>query len=329
MSETSDVVPAAPLAMAAARSRRLLTALEARLAELLAECAGVACVAAAGSLARLEAGPGSDLDAIIVTDGPAGAPRALVERVYAALDGLPLRAPKTWGIYVEPIDVATLCNPGARGALNEPPPDFGRRFQFLLDTRPLYGAARHDELQRQVLEWYVGAGAAAGFDLLLHDLQRYRHAYAAWQSCKFDRDDADGWYLRQVKLGSSRLLGFAGLLLLLGESSRHLARVDWLAARLPLTPLERVRAVVGVYDPPTLARIEFHYESVLAALFDPAARAALVRASPASAAALPATWPPVYASLAQHLAILQALVTRFVLARSGDWAPAFFARLVC
>jgi hypothetical protein len=286
-------------------------------------------VAAAGSLARLEAGPGSDLDAIIVTDAPNAAPRTVVERVYGALAGLPLRTPKAWGIYVEPIDVATLCDTGARGALDEPPADFGRRFQFLLDTRAVYGKLAHDGLRRRILEWYVGAGAVAGFDLLLHDLQRYRHAYAAWQSCKFERDDDDGWYLRQAKLGSVRLLGFAGLLLLLGESSRHAARVDWLAARLALTPLERVRAVIGAYDPPTLARIEFHYESVLARLFEPAMRAALVQASPPDAASLPQEWPPVYADIAQHGAALQALLTRFLLARSGDWAPSFFARLLC
>lgn len=329
MSVSPFAAPAAPLAMAAARSRALLAVLEARLAAGLADFPAVDCVAAAGSLARLEVGPDSDLDAIIVTDAPVAAPRALVARVYEAIADLPLRAPKPWGIYVQPIDVATLCDPRARGALDEAPANFGRRFQFLLDTRPLYGGARHDELRRRVLEWYVGAREDVGFDLLLHDLQRYRHAYAAWQSCKFEREGDDGWYLRQAKLGSSRLLGFAGLLLLLGESSRQPGRVDWLAERLRLTPLERVRAVIGAYDPVTLARVEFHYESVMALLFVPAARAALVAASPPDAASLPHAWPPLYAEIAQHTAALEQLLTRFVLARAEVWAPSFFARLCC
>ncbi|HMM75240.1 MAG TPA: hypothetical protein PJ986_06010 [Gammaproteobacteria bacterium] len=325
----SEVPFAAPLAMAAARSRALIAALEARLTAALADCPAVHCVAAAGSLARLEAGPGSDLDAIIVTDAPVAAPRALAARVYEALADLPLRAPKPWGLYVEPIAVATLCDPRARGALDEAPANFGRRFQFLLDTRPLYGRAAHDELQRRVLQWYLGAREEAGFDLLLHDLQRYRHAYAAWQSCKFDREADDGWYLRQAKLGSSRLLGFTGLLLLIGESSRQPARADWLAAHLRLTPLERVRAVIGAYDAVTLARVEFHYESVMALLFDPELRAALVQASPPDAATLPDAWPAPYAEIAQHTAALERLLTRFVLARAAVWAPSFFARLCC
>lgn len=328
MNEVSSTAPRSPLAMAHGRALALVAALEARLDELLAGHAEALCVAAAGSLARLEVGPGSDLDAIIVTAAPVPAPGALVERVYAALTDLPLRAPKSRGIYVEPIDLQTLLDPRARGALAEAPGDFGRRFQFLLETRPLYGHAAHASLQRRVLEWYVGAQEASGFALLLHDLQRYLHAYASWQSCKFERDADDGWYLRQAKLGSSRLLGFAGLTLLLGESSRQQQRVDWLAERLPLTPLERVRTVMAAHDPVALAQVEFHYEYVMSKLFTPALRAALVDASPPDAAALPSEWPAVYADLAPHNAALHRLLTRFVLARTSAWAPSFFEQLL-
>lgn len=328
MRATSFAVPASPLVMAAGRSRALSSVLETRLAAVRDEFPQVVCVAAGGSLARLEVGPGSDLDAIIVTDGKVRAPRALSERVYGALGDLPLQVPKPWGIYVDPIDVNDLLDPRARGALDEAPATFGRRFQFLLDTRPLAGADAHASVQRQVLDWYVGRHAATGFDLLLHDLQRYRHAYVVWQSCKFDRDADDGWYLRQAKLGSSRLIGFVGLLLLLGESSRQRSCVDWLAGQLPLTPLERVRAVLGAHDRLTLARVEFHYESIMAQLFTPGCRAALIATSPSTAAALPATWPAPYAGIVIHATALRDLLTRFVLARRRDWAPSFIAGML-
>ncbi len=312
--------------MAAARSRALLAALETRLANALADAPEVYCVAAAGSLARLESGADSDLDALIVTRAPSAAPDALVARVYGTLSGLPLRAPKASGIYVAPVTVESLLDPRARGALDETPANFGRRFQFLLEARPVYGQREHARLQRRILEWY--AGDAADLDLMLHDLQRYRHAYAAWQTCKFDRSDEDGWYLRQIKLHSARLLGFTGLLLLLAESARRRDRLDWLAARLPLTPLERLRTVIGTYDPLTLARIEFHYEWIVARLCVPAVRAALVAASPTAATA-PAPRPAIYAELDAHAAALRELLTRFVLARAGGWPLSFYAALCC
>lgn len=321
-------VPRAPLAMARGRSLALVELLEAKLAERLADLPEIVCVAAAGSLARLESGPGSDLDAIVVTATTSDAPQTLMARVYGALADLPLQAPKAWGTYVSPISVATLLNTQVRGALDEPPADFGRRFQFLLDTRALYGHGAHAALRRQVLDWYVNDGPARGFALLLHDLQRYRHAYHVWQSFKFERDADDGWYLRQAKLGTSRLLGFAGLGLLLGESSRHAARSDWLAERLPLTPLERVQDVIGAYDPALLARVEFHYESALSLLFSPATRAALVAASPVDPREIPAQPPAAYAEVAQHAAALRALLTRFVLARRGVWAPSYYEHLL-
>ncbi len=302
--------------------------LEQRLARAMSDLPGLVCVAAAGSLARLEAGPQADLDAIVVTDGVAE--HGAAERVYAALDGLPLRAPKSWGIYHAPVELRELLAPGARGALDEAPAVFGKRFQFLLDTRPLYGHAAHASLRRRVLDWYtVGEDPAQGqLTALVRDLQRYQHAYATWQAHKFERDEEDGWYLRQAKLGSTRLVGFAGLLLLLGASSSRADKLDWLAAHLDLTPFERVATVMRASDAAAFVALAAHYEAVHRHLLSAGVRDELVAQSPRCAAELPRTWPPVYATLAEHNRELRRLLTRFVLDRRDDWAPDFHAQLL-
>lgn len=322
------------LAASRLRSVALLRTLSSRLADALADGAGVLTVAAAGSLGRLEVGAGSDLDGIVVVDdrcepGQAG---ALVERVYAALGDCPIRLPKSTGIFRSPITPGALCAPGARGSLAEAPAVFGKRIQFLLDTRPLHGAAAYSALQARILEWYAGSRRAMDADaqcsLLINDLQRYRHAYAGWQRHKYERSADDGWYLRQAKLRSSRALTFAGLLLLLGASSRRADKLDWLHARLGLTPLERVHAVMGELDPAGFRFVADGYDRLHALLSDPQVRAELVEASPASAASAPARHPPVYAEIHRLSGELLRRLSGFVLARRDEWHPDFFSELM-
>jgi len=322
-------------ALAASRrqSEALLHSLSPRLAEALAGSDAVLTVAAAGSLGRLEIGPGSDLDGIVVVDERCepGLGGALLDRVYAALGDSPLRLPKTAGIFRSPITPAALCAPAARGALDEPPAVFGKRIQFLLDTRPLHGARAYSTLQARILEWYAGPGPATRRDaqcsLLINDLQRYRHAYAAWQRHKFERSTDDGWYLRQAKLRASRALTFAGLLLLLGASSRREDKLDWLQARLALTPLERVHAVMGEHDPRGFHRLAVAYDRVHALLADPLVRGELVGASPLSPETVPACHPPAYQEIHDLSGDILRRLSRFVLERRDEWHPDFFAEL--
>ena len=329
-----DYAPLPALAASRQQSLALLRTVSARLEEALADSDAVLTVAAAGSLGRLETGAGSDLDGIVVVDDrcDSGEATALVERVYAALRDCPLRLPKTAGIFRSPVTPGALCAPGARGSLVEAPAVFGKRIQFLLDTRPLYGAAAYSTLQGRILEWYAGSIPALDADaqcsLLINDLQRYRHAYAGWQRHKYERSAEDGWYLRQAKLRTSRALTFAGLLLLLGASSRRPDKLDWLRARLALTPLERVHAVMGETDPAGFRHVADAYDRLHALLSDSRIRAELVEASPASAATAPARHPPVYVEIHRLSGELQRRLSRFVLERRDEWHPDFFSELM-
>jgi len=318
------------LATSRAASLALVEDLTARLSAALTSTAAVITVAAAGSLGRLEATGSSDFDGIVVIADDAAEDPA--EVVYAALTDSALALPKPWGIYRQGIRVGALCAPAARGALDETPTVFGKRIQFLLDTRPLYAPKPYVELQTRILEWYSAPGLASDPDrqwtLLINDLQRYLHAYAAWQQYKFERDATDGWYLRQAKLRGSRLLTFAGLVLLLGASSRQRDKPAWLLERLALTPFERVQAVMCAYDDTMFRCLATHYEAVHALLSEPANRAALAAQSPGCEADLPSVWPAPYAAIHRHGGQILRLLTHFVLARRGDWHPDFFGYLM-
>lgn len=312
-------------------SQHLLSRLAAALAKLPGALDGVETVIAAGSLGRLEAHAGSDFDGILIA--AAGAPAVVPDAVFEAVAACGLKPPKPDGIYRATVTADTLCQASARGSLDEPAAHFGKRMQVLLDTRAVTGDAAFQRLQRQILDWYAGGRLQrypdAQWTLLLNDLSRYLHAYAGWQQFKFSRSDDDGWYLRQAKLRSSRMLTFAGLMLLLGESSvLGTDKLDWVAARLALSPLGRVAAVMRPHDASAFERLLVDYEAVHALLATPAVRAALISESPADDDVMRAAYPEVYAPIHAHSRRMLRELSQFVLARRADWHPDFFSYLL-
>lgn len=332
MKSTQPPFPAAEcpaLAASWAASRRLLTALRTELGALGPLPGGVT-LAAVGSLGRREAHQASDFDLVAVAEDGTAASAALAP-VFALAAQLGLALPKAQGIYRDVLPRSQLCPSAGRGSLQESPAAFGRRMALLLDAQPLGPAPALRKLQREVLRWYaagkVGRVPEAQWGFLLHDLQRYAHAYAAWQDFRFDHAADDAWLLRQAKLAGSRLLTFAGLLCLLGASSTlGLGKGRWVQARLALTPLQRLRTVMEPVDPVGFGLLCADYEAVHARLADPAKRDELVRASPSSFDE--SLRPGATQREIQRLgASLRQRIAGFLLARRRDWHPDFFAGL--
>lgn len=320
------------LAAAAGYSRQVQGRLIAALERERPHLDTIATVAVGGSLGRLEAHSKSDIDGLVIGIEGAPAPtfRAQSHRVSTLLAGSELKPPKSGGIYLEGVDVGVLLAPGAQGSLAEAPQVFGFRIGLLLDAQPLYMPGACRRLQRDILCWY-GQGfhdrdPCASWTLLINDVQRYLHAYAGWQQYKFDRGADDGWLLRQAKLRSSRVLSFAAMLCVLGETNDLADKHERVLAFLRLTPLERLHAIMTHYDAPQFAALLDSYEAVLAALSDADTRRALVNHSPTSAATLDAS--AAGAEVQQHGARIMQILTAFILARQADWDPRFFVRLV-
>lgn len=295
----------------------------------------VVTLAAAGSLGRMEALAHSDCDLIVIIDddleGQADAARRIMDAVWACLEPLDLRLPKSWGIFVEPASIAGLTRPEALGNLNDSRSLFGKRLQCLLDSQPLFRPRQFRQLQRRLLDWYATAflheHADKTWTYLLNDLVRYYRSYAAWQQFELKIEHDDSWYIRNAKLRTSRLTMYAGLLLLIGECSRQADsdRIGWLLDKLTLTPLERIAWVMQQYPgyEDEVVRLFECYEVFLAAMNDASVRTALIEQAPRKPEDLPPKKIPEYQPIHDGSAEIMDILTRFILARGNDWSRRF------
>lgn len=327
-----DYRAAPALAAARRRSTALLGAAARKLDRLpLVE---LETIALAGSLGRLEVSANSDFDCIAVArDGASPAALAAdLERVHGVFAALGLRVPKADGIYREAIERAALLAPLARGSLDEVPATFGKRMQFLLDARPVYGPTRFVHLRRAIIDWYgadfIERDGTKSWTFLLNDVQRYLHAYAGWQQFKLTRSVADSWELRQAKFRSVRVVTLAGLLLLLGVSNHRPDKIAWLERQLDATPLERLAAVMNRYDRSAFSRVLSAYEFIFTRLADPTFRSRLIVGGPDQQSGF--TVPPsaAFHELDSAATTLMETLTVFLVARWEDWDRRFFTRLL-
>lgn len=316
----------------------------ARVAEALADfdpaAEKVVTLAAAGSLGRMEALSHSDCDLIVVVPehvaSDSDQAQAIMQEVWQRLEPQDLRLPKSWGIFVEPVSIAGLTRPEALGNLNDSQAVFGKRLQCLLDTQPLFRPGGFRQVLKAILDWYATAFASQApgkqWTYLLNDLIRYYRSYAAWQQFELKVEHDDSWYIRNAKLRTSRLTMYAGMLLLLGESSRRQPadKVDWLLEQLTMTPLERLAWCMQQYHD---ARDEIPallscYETFLAAMADEAIRTALIEQAPRTLDDLPPEMIEAYQPIQESSAEIMAILTRFVLNRRDDWHPRFLQYLL-
>lgn len=235
--------------------------------------AAVQTVYLAGSLGRMEQLSQSDADVIVIVQDEieAGSPASKVafDSVWNQLEGLGLAKPKAGGVFAVADTSARLCDAATRGVIDEDMGVFGRRFQMLLDSQPVYGIEEFERIQAAVLDRYASDflehNPHKQWTYLLNDLIRYFRSLCVrtqWIS------DVGQWRLINSKLRHSRLMNYAGLLLLLGECSLREDKVDWLKARMKWTPLERVAAVFAAHVDPRWSVIGKAYADFLSSMHD-------------------------------------------------------------
>jgi predicted nucleotidyltransferase len=331
-------------------SARTLSAAAAALeASPLDDC--IASIVVAGSLGRMEAAAYSDCDIIVVvddeTDPNSEQSAKALSNVWQRLEALELRLPKSWGIFSNACNTAALTQPESLGDLNESRDIFGKRIQLLLDCQPVYERQNITQipdlstyssfrsLQKYVVDWYATAFVNAHKDkqwtYLLNDLIRYFRSYAAWHQFKLTVEHDDSWYIRNAKLRTSRLIMYAGLLFLLGESSRiGFGKPKWLLDHLTLTPLERVLYAFARhgYAQADTQRFLENYNAYFETMRDPQVRASLVDSTPTQVTELPPQFNASYAIVAEHAAQLQTALMKFTLSRLPHWHPKFTEYLV-
>lgn len=209
----------------------------------------VVTVYVCGSMGRMEQIPSSDCDLIIVTvdDVPPGSKRGqeIHADLWSRLEPLGLIRPKPNGIFSETVTWWQLINPETRGQVDEDQFIYGKRIQLLLDSQPVFNETAFRELVHDVLQRFqrVDDSPEEQWVGLLNEVIRYWKALGT-RTLWLDDVSPGTWRYLNIKFKHSRNLLIFGLLILLGEASVVTENSrGWLAARLSLTPLERVAAL--------------------------------------------------------------------------------------
>lgn len=245
-------------------------------------------VVVCGSYGRGEAGPQADLDSYVLYEPEHTAEaraRVLARRVHGAARAAGIRQPADGGAFESAQSTDALIN--TIGGVADVNQITTRRLLMLLEGRALAGNTVFRRTLDGLIATYVqdhhGRDDPATF--LLNDVIRYYRSICVDFEMKTRGAEAKGWGLRNVKLVFSRkLLYVSGVVAaaetagLAVEEKRRL-----LGGLLGRPPIDRMLDVCG---PAALAPALGHYDRFLAALDDPANRAAL-DVPPAEARALP------------------------------------------
>ncbi|MEN2976085.1 hypothetical protein P7L78_15950 [Tistrella bauzanensis] len=252
-------------------------------------------VVVCGSYGRGEAGPQADLDSYVLYDPRAAAgkrgdgcemaARQLAGRVHRAAAIAGIRQPADGGAFEATQSADALIN--TIGGVEDGNQITTRRLLMLLEGRALAGAPVFRRSLDGLIATYVqdhhGRDDPATF--LLNDVIRYYRSICVDFEMKTRGAAAKGWGLRNVKLVFSRKLLYVSGVVAAGET----AGLDVPAKRALLSrllgrpPIDRL---LDIYGPGPLLPALARYDRFLAALDDPANRAAL-DVPPAEARGLP------------------------------------------
>ena len=288
----------------------------------------VVTIGLAGSFGRLEASPTSDADYImIVRDKDTTHTEADNALLNEAIQDLGAKPPNAKGVFYNPEISDTLADIGATDEKN---PVLAKRLLLLLESRPIFNDDNFDELIDSIFDKYtthLTSDAAKEFTFLLNDLIRYFRFICVSYQENFWRDD-DTWALRNLKLRHSRLMMYAGLLMMLGEASKRSGKdkMKVVRERLHLTPLERLAWVYQQNEDDGLARLLGLYNVFVARLSDQSWR---TRIKGISNQDYDKRYDVAeFGEVKANSDALQAELTRFVLSRKGFWSNRFFEYLL-
>ena len=206
----------------------------------------------------------SDLDLLIVLDDRRTvvsdeSAEALFNQVWQRVDVATQgdARPKAGGVFSQCVSWRALTDSTVRGIVNEDVTTFGQRMQLILDAQPLLHQKSFDDLQAELLNWYLETRVsqlfeeAGPFSWLRQDVQRYWRSI--WSRAYWLHEDhAEKSIEVNVKLRSSRAAIMAAFLYAVDAAQRTGGdtsdAVAALQERLTTTPLERLTAQLSAAD---------------------------------------------------------------------------------
>ncbi|OHD85717.1 MAG: hypothetical protein A3J39_00840 [Sulfuricurvum sp. RIFCSPHIGHO2_12_FULL_44_8] len=286
----------------------------------------VVTVAMAGSFGRLEGCTSSDADYILIVNDLSKASvkedrRVLSETIRRLGAALPNKA----GVFAEPRTVNQLIK--NIGKTTESTDILGKRMLLLLESRPVFDDKGYEKVVSQIFNRYseyVIREPAKEFVFLLNDLIRYFRFICVNYQSSFWRQN-EQWPIRNLKLRHSRIIMYAGLLMLLGETSKYEdnKKIDLVVKALPWTPLDRIAWVYRQNKDQSFFRVAGLYDVFLSKLSDPDLRNILNNIKYDSRYSI-----PLFSELKANSDALVAELTRFIWCRRNQWSDRFFEYVI-
>jgi len=200
------------------------------------------CISVAGSFGRFEASSLSDLDYIIISDDE-DEYNNVKDFLIDIMHKKKLKTPNSSGVFSLRIPTLELIN--IAGAKYENLDHLAQRMLLLLESKPIFNKQKYEELQLEILNKYLEylRNEPDKFPLyLLNDTIRYFRWICVNYQFSFWKEN-EKWALRNIKLRHSRVIMYAGMLLVLLNSSKLKDKKAYIVESLQLTPLERIVSV--------------------------------------------------------------------------------------
>lgn len=281
-------------------------------------------VLVAGSYGRMDASEKSDLDFLIVHDGGLVDGMKKVEMVRQIASEINVSMPNPEGAFSAPIVLSDLLS--AIGSKEDNLPKTAQRMLILMECRALYNNTYFKSVLNQLLDHYLTLlDDDPGKEpvVLLNDLIRYFRGICLNVEFSFWQEESK-WGLRNIKLRHSRILIYAGLLLLiLNSSKRRSKKQDYLREHIHLTPIERLHHVYDDNGDFNFDRVIEAYDLFLSKLYNDEVREELKALDYAGRHS-----SRIFSELKLNSQFLQSELTRFVLDNRRNWSPLIFEYLI-
>lgn len=284
------------------------------------------CIAVAGSYGRMEASEQSDIDYIIIfkeSNIDAKLVKNIREKIKAIAEELSIVMPNPEGVFSQTLSRDMIVED--IGNKDENLTVLAQRMLLLMESKAIYNEELFKEVVTQILKKYlkfVISDPTKEALFLLNDLIRYFRSIAVNYEYSFGKDNQK-WTLRNVKLRHSRVVIYAGLLLLIMDASKDRKdKFQYFENHIHLTPIERIVTVYTNNNDFNYVKLLGAYNMFLNKINDDKIRQAL------KVEYDDRYDNPHYANLKVSSDLLQSELSRFVFAQKNNWSQQIYEYLI-
>lgn len=281
-------------------------------------------VLVAGSYGRMDAHANSDLDFMVIHNGHMTEEELKIEIIRECANKLGIDAPNPEGAFSKPITLTDMLT--TIGSKEDDLNSTAQRLLILMEGRAIFNPTFFKYIMNALVNrymTYVEEEPDKEALVLLNDLIKYFRSICINVEFSFWKDDSK-WGIRNIKLGHSRILIYAGLLFLLLTSSIYRRnKLSFLRDNVFLSPLEKVYCAYDLNNDTNFERVLGAYDTFLHRMMQDDVKNELK-----SLDYRRRFTSRNYAELKTNSDFLQAELTRFILDNRGHWTSKVFEYLI-